>query len=58
MVNMGAILMCTLIQGKDYAERFQRLLELTRRLAGDEEIDIDEAVYCSEKTHGSKNRAR
>ena len=57
MVNMGAILMCTLIQGKDYAERFQRLLELTRRLAGDEEIDIDEAVYCSEKTHGSKNRA-
>ncbi len=57
MVNMGAILMCTLIQGKDYAERFQRLLELTRRLAGDEEIDIDEAVYRSEKTHGSKNRA-
>ena len=57
MVNMGAILMCTLIQGKDYAERFQRLLELTRRLAGDEEIDIDEAGYCSEKTHGSKNRA-
>jgi glutaminase len=57
MVNMGAILMCTLIQGKSYAERFQRLLELTRRLAGDEEIDIDEAVYRSEKTHGSKNRA-
>ena len=51
MVNMGAILMCTLIQGKSYAERFQRLLELTRRLAG------DEAVYRSEKTHGSKNRA-
>ena len=57
MVNMGAILMCTLIQGKSYAERFQRLLELTRRLAGDEEIGIDEAVYRSEKTHGSKNRA-
>ena len=57
MVNMGAIVMCSLIHGRSYDERFQRLLELTRRLAGDYEIDVDEAVYCSEKSHGSKNRA-
>ena len=31
MVNMGAIVMCSLIHGSSYAERFQRLLELTRR---------------------------
>ena len=57
MVNMGAIVMCTLIHGGSYEERFRRLLELTRRMAGDESIGVDEAVYRSEKTHGSKNRA-
>ena len=34
MVNMGAIAICTLLKGKDYTERFQRLLEFTRLLAG------------------------
>lgn len=57
MVNMGAIVMCSLIHGGSYEERFQRLLALTGRLAGDEEIGIDEAVYRSEKAHGSRNRA-
>lgn len=57
MVNMGAIAMCGLIKGADYEERFQRLLALTRRLAGNPEISVDEAVYLSEKRTGSKNRA-
>ena len=57
MVNMGAIAMCSLIKGADYDERFQRLLALTRRLAGNPEISVDEAVYLSEKRTGSKNRA-
>jgi len=57
MVNMGAIAMCSLIKGKDYEERFQRLLELTRTLAGDPEIQLDENVYLSEKRTGNKNRA-
>ena len=57
MVNMGAIAMCSLIKGKDYEERFQRLLELTRTLAGDQEIKLDENVYLSEKRTGNKNRA-
>ena len=57
MVNMGAIEMCALIQGGDYRERFERVLALTRRLAGDPEIAVDEAVYRSEKATGSKNRA-
>ena len=56
MVNMGAIVMCTLIKGENSEERFRRLLELTSTLAG-EELGIDEAVYRSEKGHGSKNRA-
>ena len=57
MVNMGAIAMCSLIKGKDYEERFQRLLELTRTLAGDPGIQLDENVYLSEKRTGNKNRA-
>ena len=57
MVNMGAIVMCTLIQGENYRERFHRLLELTRTLANDPSIDVDEEVYLSEKATGNKNRA-
>ena len=57
MVNMGAIAICTLLKGGDYQERFQRLLEFTRTLAGNPDIDLDEAVYRSEKRTGSKNRA-
>ena len=57
MVNMGAIVMCTLIHGGSYEERFQRLMNLTGQLVGDDTITIDQAVYLSEKSHGSKNRA-
>ncbi len=57
MVNMGAILLCTLIKGNTYEERFQRLLELTRKVAGNPDIDISQAVYQSEKRTGSRNRA-
>ena len=57
MVNMGAIAMCSLIKGADYNERFQRLLELTRKLASNPDIELDEAVYLSEKRTGNKNRA-
>ena len=57
MVNMGAIVMCTLIKGETYQDRFERLLELTRLLANDPDIDVDEEVYQSEKSTGNKNRA-
>lgn len=57
MVNMGAILMCTLIDGSTYEEKFNRVLGLTRELSGNPDINIDEAVYLSEKACGSKNRA-
>lgn len=57
MVNMGAIVMCTLIKGENYRERFDRLLELTRTLANNPQIDVDEEVYLSEKATGNKNRA-
>ena len=57
MVNAGAIALCTLIEGENYSERFHRLLELTRTVAGNPALQVDEVVYLSEKETGSKNRA-
>ena len=57
MVNMGAIVMCSLIRGDSYEERFRRILELTRKLASNPEVRMDEQVYRSEKQTGNKNRA-
>ena len=57
MINTGAIALCTLIYGDTYEEKFSRLLDLARRLAGNPSLQIDEAVYASEKATGNKNRA-
>jgi len=57
MINTGAIALCTLIHGDSYSVKFSRLLDLTRQLAGNPALDVDEAVYLSEKETGNKNRA-
>lgn len=54
MVNMGAIALCPMIRGNDYNERFERLLDLTRRLADNPDIALNESVYLSEKRTGNK----
>jgi len=57
MVNTGAIALCTLIDGKDYNEKFERLLGLVRKMADNPKLCVDNDVYSSEKATGSKNRA-
>lgn len=57
MINTGAIALCTLIDGDSYAEKFARLLELTRKMTGNPHIQINERVYLSENATGHKNRA-
>ncbi|SFQ30021.1 L-glutaminase [Lachnospiraceae bacterium XBB1006] len=57
MVNMGAIAMCSLIKGKTEKEKFERLLNLTRKLACNDKIEVNQDVYLSEKRTGHKNRA-
>lgn len=57
MVNMGAIALCTLINGTTYRDKFNRLLDFTRKLANNSDIEVDEDVYLSEKRTGNKNRA-
>ena len=57
MINTGAIALCTLIDGKDYNEKFERLLNLVRKTADNPMLEVDNEVYLSEKATGSKNRA-
>ena len=57
MINTGAIALCTLIHGDTYEQRFARLLDLARKLSGNPDLEIDKAVYKSEKETGNKNRA-
>ena len=57
MINAGAIALCTLINGDTYKEKFSRLLNLIRKIAGNPHLTVDEDVYISEKSPGSKNRA-
>ena len=57
MINAGAIALCTLIKGKTFQEKTNRLLQFARTLAKNDSIEIDNAVYLSEKATGNKNRA-
>ena len=57
MINTGAIALCTLIRGRDYNERFDRLLALVRTLADNPNLEVDQAVFRSEQLTGNKNRA-
>ena len=57
MINTGAIALCTLIRGRDYNERFDRLLALVRTLADNPSLEVDQAVFRSEQLTGNKNRA-
>ena len=57
MINAGAIALCTLIKGDTFQDKTSRLLAFARKLAKNDSIEIDTAVYFSEKATGNKNRA-
>lgn len=56
MVNAGAIATTALISGTGHDQRLTRLLGKFSDLAG-RPLDIDHAVYISERTTGNRNRA-
>ena len=56
MVNAGAIATTALIKGKGHDQRLARLLRMFSDLAG-RDLEIDHAVYVSERTTGHRNRA-
>src|SRR5699024_8427544 len=56
-INAGAITVASCIDGKDSDEKFERFLKFIRMLCGNEDIQLNEAVYLSEKATGDRNRA-
>jgi glutaminase len=56
MVNAGAIATASLIQGIDPPTRLNRVLDMFEVYAG-RRLDVDMAVYSSEKTAGHRNRS-
>ncbi len=57
MINAGAIAVCSLIKGRNGEEKFERLLNLFKKITGNKELKVNEEVYRSEKETGNKNRA-
>lgn len=56
MMNAGAIVTTSLVKGKT-GERFDRILNLIRKISKNSQITYNEEVYLSEKATGDKNRA-
>jgi glutaminase len=57
MINAGAIATAALVRGADAPEAFERILDFTRRLAGNPGIRVDEAAFRCERATGHRNRA-
>ncbi len=57
MVNIGAIAVCGMVKARDNEERFRRLMDFTRKITENPNLEIDRQVYRSEKETGNKNRA-
>lgn len=57
MINSGAIATLSLVKGNNKEEMFERILDFTKRITGNNEIKINENVFVSEKLTGNRNRA-
>lgn len=57
MINAGAIVVSSLIRGKSVDDRVKRMIHLVREMAENPEIDLDRAVYRSERETADRNRA-
>jgi glutaminase len=56
MVNAGAIVTSSLVEGTGATERFERIRACLSAFAG-RRLDVDEAVFESERATGDRNRA-
>lgn len=57
MVNAGAIAGVSLISGETAEEKINRILKFTRKITGNNNIDVNMDVFNSEKLTGDRNRA-
>jgi glutaminase len=56
-INAGAIVVNSLVKGKNSDERTERILDFTRELTNNPNIYVIEDIYISEKTTGDINRS-
>lgn len=56
MVNAGAIVTATMVDGRTRGEQFDRILDGLSSFAG-RDLEVDEDVYASERDTGDRNRA-
>lgn len=57
MINAGAIVTTSLINGKDMNEKLNKILDFIKIVTKNDSISINERVYLSEKETGDRNRA-
>ena len=57
MINAGAIVTTSLIDGNSQEEKLEKILEFMRAVTNNKHIDVNEEVYLSEKETGNRNRA-
>lgn len=57
MINAGAIATTSLLCGETSDDIFNRILDFTRKITGNNMIHINEEVYESEKRTGDRNRS-
>ena len=57
MINAGALVVTSLINGRSVKERLERLLDFVRELSGNPEIGYNERVAASEFETADLNRA-
>ena len=57
MINAGAIAVSSMIKGRDFEEKVDRVLSLFKKISCNNDLMINEEVYLSERETGNKNRA-
>ncbi|CAH2212302.1 glutaminase A [Tepidibacter aestuarii] len=57
MINAGAIMITSMIKGRNNADKLNRMMNFFKKLSGNEKLSINEEVYMSEKLTGDRNRA-
>ncbi|MCI3918654.1 glutaminase A [Paenibacillus sp. TRM 82003] len=57
MINAGAIVIASLLQGPTVEARLERICDTIMRITGKSDIRLNEKVYESERNTGDRNRA-
>ncbi len=57
MINSGAIAAISMVRGKTLEDKFQRIFQMVKKMAGNESLRVNEVVYNSEKETGDRNRS-